>query len=162
MSRLSLGALKERFSQKISDLSVRTFIRLKLNNWLGMIVLAAIACLFGWLLATDTLLGVALFVLIAGLFVVILCFTNVIFGFNLLLFVGFFGWFITNALTDGKLPIGAIYDCLVLIAFLGLYHVGQRLQAQLETIFEKPGGLIHVPHPARQHGGNVQPCHGGS
>jgi putative inorganic carbon (hco3(-)) transporter len=138
MSRQSLGALKERFSQKISDLSVRTFIRLKLNNWLGILVLGAIACLFGWLMATDTLLGLALFALIAGLFVVILCFTNIVFGFNLLLFVGFFGWFITNALTDGKLPIGAIYDCLVLIAFLGLIMSGKDIKRSWKQFSKSP------------------------
>jgi len=71
-------------------------MRLKLNNWLGMIILAAIACIFGYLLATDTIVGMALFALIAGLFIVVLCFTNIVFGFNLLLFVGFFGYFFSD------------------------------------------------------------------
>ncbi|HVU58058.1 MAG TPA: O-antigen ligase family protein [Puia sp.] len=142
MSRQSLGALKERFSKKISDLSVRTFIRLKLNNWLGMLVLGAIACLFGWLLATDTLVGVAFFALIAGLFVVILCFTNIVFGFNLLLFVGFFGYFITNALTDGNLPIGMLYDCLVLINFLGLIMSGKDFKRSWKQFSKNPVVLL--------------------
>jgi len=138
MSRQSLGALKDRFKSKVSELSVRTFIRLKLNNWLGMIILAAIACIFGYLLATDTIVGMALFALIAGLFIVVLCFTNIVFGFNLLLFVGFFGYFFSNALMDGTLPIGMLYDCLVLINFLGLIMSGKDFKRSWKQFTKSP------------------------
>jgi len=138
MSRQSLGALKERFSKKVSDLSTRTFIRLKLYNWLGVIVLAAIACIFGYLLATDALAGLGLFGLIAGLFIVMLCFTNIVFGFNLLLFVGFFGYFFSNALTNGNLPIGMLYDVLVLINFLGLIMSGKDFKRSWKQFTRSP------------------------
>jgi hypothetical protein len=137
MSRQSLGTLKERFSKKISDLWVRTFIRLKLNNWLGILVLAGIASMFGYLLATDMLVGMALFALIAGLFIVILCFTNIVVGFNLLLFVGFFGYFF-SMLTDGSLPIGMLYDCLVLINFLGLIMSGKDFKQSWKQFTKSP------------------------
>jgi hypothetical protein len=138
MSRQSLGTLKERFSKKISDLAVKTFIRTKLNNWLGILLLIAIACIFGYLLATDMLVGMTLFALIAGLFIVILCFTNIVFGFNLLLFVGFFGYFFTNALTQGDLPIGALYDCIVLINFLGLVMSGKDFKRSWKQFSKTP------------------------
>ena len=138
MSRQSLGALKDRLSQKVSDLSVKTFIRLKLNNWLGMLVLGAIACIFGYLLATDMIVGVALFGLIASLFVVILCFTNVVFGFYLLLFIGFFGYFFSNALTRGNLPVGLMYDCLVLVNFLGVIMSGRDFKRSWKQFTKNP------------------------
>ena len=50
----------------------------------------------------------------------ILCFTKVEFGFYFLFFLGFFGYYLSNHLTDGQLPVGLIFDIVVLIIFLGL------------------------------------------
>jgi putative inorganic carbon (HCO3(-)) transporter len=138
MSRQSIGTLKDKLNKKVSDLSVKTFIRYKLHNWLGVLILCGVGCLFGVLLAKDMMIGLGLFAVVAGIFIVFLCFTNVVFGFYLLLFIGFFGYFFSNALTKGNLPIGALYDCLVLINFLGMLMSGKDFKASWKQFTKTP------------------------
>src|SRR5882724_11454558 len=120
MSRQSTGDLENRLTKKIFEFPGKTFIRSKLNNWLGYLFVSCIACVFAWLFARDMLFGIGLFGILVGFFVVILCLTNVEFGFYLLLFLGFFGYYFSSALFQGNLPVGLSFDCLVLVNFLGL------------------------------------------
>lgn len=120
MSRNTPGNLRPKLSDRIGDFYARTFIELKLQNWLGFLLLSGIACLFAWLLAKDMTIGLGFFAALVGLFLVIFCFTNVEAGFYIMLFVGFYGYYFSNAFFKGSLPIGIIFDCLVLVNFLGL------------------------------------------
>lgn len=138
MARYHPDRPRNKISGKLADFSANTFVRLKLNNWLGYLLLAGIACFFAWLLVKDLLLGMAFFVALLGIFLVFFLLINVQAGFYLMLFFGFFGSFFSNALLNGNLPIGTIFDCIVLINFLGLVISHRDFRQQWKIFIRQP------------------------
>lgn len=137
MARQSLGSLKIKLTNRLYKFSGTTFIRKKLNNWFGFLFISGIACLYAWLLAKNMLFGLGLFGGLLGFTLVILCFINVETGFFLLLFVGFFGYFFTSSVLKG-VPIGVVYDGLVLINFIGLIVSRKDFKSTWKTFSKIP------------------------
>ena len=133
MARYHPDRQKNNLTGKLADFSANTFVRLKLNNWLGYLLLAGVACFIAWLLVQDILLGLVFFVALLGIFLIFFCMINVQAGFYLMLSFGFFGCFISNALLKGSLPVGLVLDGLVLINFLGLLVSRKDFRQQWKT-----------------------------
>jgi hypothetical protein len=98
----------------------RTFLQKKLDNWFGYVFIACVAVVFGYLLAKQTELGLVLFGLIFGIAVAIGCLSSAEFGLYLTVIYSFFAFFISRLVFKEQLPVGVIYDVLVLVTFLGL------------------------------------------
>jgi putative inorganic carbon (HCO3(-)) transporter len=110
----------------------------KLNNWLGITLLLGISCLFAWLFKTDLILGLFFFGVLVVLCIVIMIVTNIEIGFYLLLFTGFYGYYWSNFLTSGNIPVGAIFDSLVLLTFLGLIMSRRDIRSYWREFVKSP------------------------
>ena len=144
MARYHPDRQKNNLTGKLADFSANTFVRLKLNNWLGYLLLAGIACFIAWLLVQDILLGLVFFVALLGIFLIFFCMINVQAGFYLMLSFGFFGCFISNALLKGSLPVGLVLDGLVLINFLGLLVSRKDFRQQWKTFVRRPVVIVMI------------------
>lgn len=112
------------------------------NNALTFLLLSGIGCLFAWLFKTNILLGLILFVIIVASCLVILCFVHVEFGYFLLLFIGWFGYYVCTYALGGQLPIGTVYDCIVLINFLALVVSQRDIRASWRQFLKEPVILL--------------------
>jgi len=133
----TIGKLKDRLVKGSLAYLERTFLIKKLNNWLGYFFIALIAVVFGYLLATQMILGLALFGLLFGLLVVIACLASAEFGFYLTIIYSFFAFFISRLLFAGQMPVGVIYDVLVLATFLGLMR-GDEFKSKFNKFVRTP------------------------
>src|SRR5882757_4793648 len=116
----TIGKLKNRLIKSSLEFCERTFLQKKLNNWFGYFFIACVAVVFGYLLATQPVMGLALFGILFGLGVVVACMASAEFGLYLTVIFSFFAFFISRLLFGGQMPVGVIYDVLVLATFLGL------------------------------------------
>lgn len=112
----------------------RTFFEKKLNNWFGILCLAGLSVIFGYLLATSPLTGIALFGLILAVVVLVFCLTSAEMGLYILTGYSFFAFFISRLLFGGNMTVGVPYDVITLATFLGV--LVQR-QADLKGEFNK-------------------------
>lgn len=127
-----------KLTSRLSAFSARIFVREKLNNWLGGLLMAGIGCFFAWLLAHDMLVGIVLFGALVTLVIALACFVNVTTGFYMMLFLGFFIYFINGALFKGNLPVGLVFDCLVFLNFLGLLVSRKDFRQQWKAFVRSP------------------------
>ena len=51
MSRQSFDGLMTRFTKRIGEFSTQTFVRQKLNNWTGYLLVSFLACFLAWVFA---------------------------------------------------------------------------------------------------------------
>jgi len=133
----TIGKLKSRLIRGSLQFCERTFLTKKLNNWFGYFFVAGIAVVFGYLLATNLVLGLALFGALFGTLVVIACLASPVFGFYLTIFYSFFAFFISRLLFYGQMPVGVIYDVLVVATFLGLMR-GEDFKSKFSTFIRTP------------------------
>lgn len=138
MAKQISGGFRSRFSKRVSDFTEKTFVQDKLNNWLGYLFITGLACLFGVLLSKDMMAGLGLFGGLAGICFLVLCFTNVEAGFYVLMFVAFFAYFFSGLFFRGNMPIGIIFDCLVLVNFLGLLFSRKDFRISLKYFSKIP------------------------
>jgi putative inorganic carbon (hco3(-)) transporter len=116
--------------------------RPKWNNGLIFILLSALGCLFAWLFKQDVLLGLILFAIIIAFSIVIFCFVHVELAYFLLLFIGWFGSYFCTYATGGQLPVGLIFDCVVLINFLALLGSRRDVRASWRHFIKEPVILL--------------------
>jgi putative inorganic carbon (HCO3(-)) transporter len=132
MARHLLQDLRYRVSKRVSDLTARTFFKEKLNNWLGYICVALLACLFGTLESNDLISGIALFAILVSVLLITVFFTNPEFCFYFYLIFGFWIYFFNSFLFHGLFPVGTLYDALAICCLLGLmftqFNFRDRLQ----------------------------------
>lgn len=133
-----------KLTSRFSAFSERVFIREKLNNWLGGLLLVGIACIFAWILASDLLVGIVIFAALITLVISMVCFVNVVAGFYTMLFVGFFICFINAALFKGNLPVGVVFDGLVFINFMGLLVSRKDFRQQWKAFVKHPVIILMI------------------
>ncbi len=103
----------------------RIFLEQKLDNVFGLLLIGAIACIFGYLIATQTVIGLGLFGFVIGFTVIVICIVSTELGLYINLVFAFISAFINRIFFHDEFPIGIIADLLVVITFLGLF-VGQK------------------------------------
>jgi O-antigen ligase/polysaccharide polymerase Wzy-like membrane protein len=124
MANGSFIKVKNKVIQGSARFFEETFLQKKLNNWFGILFVAAVAVLFGYLLATDLVIGLSLFGGLLGLFVAIICLSNAEAGLYITTIYSFFAYFISRFLFAGTMSTGIFFDVLVLATFLGLFVQG--------------------------------------
>lgn len=137
-ARSSYANLKTRWNKRVLEFFQKTFFQKYLDNWLGWVFIIGLALVFGYLLSQHFIIGVSLFGIILGLFIVTLCISNTETGFYILLCYSFFASFINSLVFKGKMPTGVIYDGLVLITFLSLIVKGKDFRQNISTFTKIP------------------------
>lgn len=97
------------------------FLRDKLNNWLGFVLVGLLAAGFGILVAKQATIGIGLFALILGFFVVLACLLNTELGFYINVAYSFFAFHLSRFLFDDTFPVGVVTDVLIVATFLSLF-----------------------------------------
>lgn len=115
-----------------------TLTQPKWNNWPLILFLPALGCLFAWLFNFNIVLGLILFAIIFGVCLLIVCFVHLEFGYFLLHFIGWFGYYVCTYAAGGQVPIGTIFDLLVLINFLALAASRRDVRASWRQFVKEP------------------------
>lgn len=121
-----------------------TLTQPKWNNWPLILFLPALGCLFAWLFQFDMLLGVIFFAVIIAICIVIFCFLKVELAYFLLLPTGWFGAYICTYATAGQVPIGIVFDCIVLVNFLALLGSHRDVKASWRQFLKEPVILLSL------------------
>jgi len=137
MALETIGKLRSRLKKSSLQFCERTFLQKMLDNWFGYLFIACVAVVFGYLLAKQTELGLILFGLIFGITVIIGCLSSAEFGLYLTVIYSFFAFFISRLLFKEQLPVGVIYDVLVLVTFLGLMN-GHDFKSKFNRFVRTP------------------------
>ena len=138
MARYLLQGLRYKVTKRVSDFTARTFFKEKLNNWLGYICVALLACLFGVLESNDLTSGIALFALLVFLLLITIFFTKPEFCFYFYLIFGFWIYFFNSFLFHGLFPVGTLYDALALCCLIGLAFSQSHFRARLQHFRKVP------------------------
>lgn len=120
MARHLLGEMREKINRKVSALTTKTLFRDKLNNWLGYLSIAALACIFGLLISRDLMSGLSFFVAIVGFVALVIFLKEPEVCFYFFLFFAFLIYWFNSAFFHGDFPVGLVYDILAIVMLLGL------------------------------------------
>src|SRR5688572_4610692 len=99
----------------------RIFLEQKLNNYAGIVIGVAVAGLFGFLIAKETLFGLELFGAILGFFVMLACLLSTEAGFYINIVYSFFAYAVNRYLFREEFPVGVVSDILICATFLSLF-----------------------------------------
>ena len=135
---------RNRPSTHLGDALHRLFVTEKLNNWLGWLIMAGVATVFGYLIAEKTVMGLSLFGLVFGLFVFIACVINTEAGLYINIAYSFFASQFSRYLFHDEFPVGVVTDILILATFMSLLFRTQFLKTKLEEA--KAGELKEWVH----------------
>jgi hypothetical protein len=139
MTNGTIVRFKNRLIKGCIDFCTQTFLRKKLYNWFGVLLIAALAVLFGYLLAKDPVEGFSLFGFIVALFVAIICLSNTEAGMYIIMGYSFFAFFLARLLFRGMLPVGVIWDSLTITTLLGMLMQRNRdLRAEFTKFTRTP------------------------
>ena len=97
------------------------FLGQKLNNWMGFLVVAAIAVGFAYITTQGVFFGIGLIGVIAGLAIIITCLVNPELGLYINLVYAFFAYFFSRWIFQDEFPVGVAWDIIILATFLGLF-----------------------------------------
>src|ERR1043165_703209 len=84
----------------------KIFLEQKLNNWFGWILIIGLAVVFGYLIATKTIIGLGLLGAVIGSFLVIVCLLNTEAGLYINLIYAFLACQFSRMFFHDTFPIG--------------------------------------------------------
>ena len=115
------------------------FIKEKLNNPLGLILLAMFAVLFSVVIGTaGELMAAILFAAIVGLPILLGCLFNLHFGIAVALISSFFLMYIKKFFGDA--PVGIVLDVLTVVMFFGMFI--QQIKVRDWSFFKNPVSIM--------------------
>jgi len=120
MARHLLGGPREKLGKKVSGFISRIFFKEKMDNWLGYLCMAGLACITGFLLSTDLVAGVSLFLFLVGVLALTIFVTDPETCFYFFLFFAFWIYFFNSCFFHGNFPVGTLYDIIAVITLFGL------------------------------------------
>ena len=120
---------KAKSAKWITQIPQKIFLEDKLNNVSGYLIVLSVAIIFGYLLATQSLLGFGLFGLIIGLFTIIVCLLNTEAGLYINIIYSFFAFHFNRFLFNDNLQVGVGSDILVVATVLSLF-IGKKKNFQ--------------------------------
>lgn len=121
----------------------RVFLEEKLNNWVGILIVAAVATVFGYLIAEKTFLGLSLFAIVLGLAVVIMCLLSTEAGLYINIFYSFFAFHFSRFLFHDEFPVGVLSDIFIFSSFMSLLVRGTNLRKNI-SLFTKTSVVIGI------------------
>lgn len=98
----------------------RTFIIRKLDNWVGYLFAALCAIFVGYLASKGMIAGLGFLGLMLGIGLAMVCVSNAELALYVIAAFSFFASFFSRLLFKGELPTGALFDLLIVAAFIGL------------------------------------------
>jgi len=118
-------------TRSVSAFLEKVFLEQKLNNWFGWLLILVIALGFGYLIATKTVMGLGLFGLIIGFFLIIACLVSTELGLYINVLYSFFAFHFSRYLFHDEFPVGVVTDVLILAAFLSLFFTRKDIGKSL-------------------------------
>ena len=110
-----------------------------LNTWVGALLLTLIAVGFGYLMATQMILGIGVLGLFLALFILGLCIYNAEAGIYITFAFTFVFCDIGRMIfTNGDVQLGLVPDVLMLATFSGLFSQKARLRESVNAFFKAP------------------------
>jgi putative inorganic carbon (HCO3(-)) transporter len=122
----------------VSGFLERVFIHEKLNNVFGILLIGMIAAGFGYLIATKTVMGLSLFALVVGFFVVIACMLNTELGLYINILYSFFAFAFARLLFPTVIQVGIVTDILIVATFLSLVIRRVNLRKSFNEFAQTP------------------------
>ncbi len=129
---------KIRETPTISYFFHRYFIVEKLNNWVGWVVAVFLAVVFGLLISANMVVGLGLFGVIFGIFILLACLVNTEAGLYINLLYAFFICQFDRYVFNNQFPIGVFVDVLLIATFLSLLFKGRNLSKSFREFTASP------------------------
>jgi putative inorganic carbon (hco3(-)) transporter len=130
-------------SRSVSAFLEKVFLEQKLNNWFGWLFIALIAIGFGYLVATKTFLGLGLFGVILGFFLIIGCLVSTELGLYINVLYSYFAFHFSRYFFHDEFPVGVVTDILILAAFLSLLFTNIKMKKAVNE-FTKTSVVIFI------------------
>lgn len=122
----------------------RLFLHNKLNNWVGVLIGLLVAGGMGYLLAQYTILGLGVFGVMVGLFVIITCLFSPTTGFYVNMGYCLFIYQVGRVLGREDLPVGTIIDVLGLTILFGYFIKGVSLKERFNEFARSPVVILII------------------
>ncbi|MBA2746248.1 MAG: O-antigen ligase family protein [Flavisolibacter sp.] len=107
--------------QKGPNFFERVFLEEKMQNLPGFIIVGLVALVFGYLISTEFTVGLGVFGVILGLFIVIACLLSAEAGFLITMVFSFFAFYFNRLIFQDEFQVGIVSDILIAATFLGLF-----------------------------------------
>jgi len=120
VARETLGTVKPGLVKRSLRFLRDSFVKKKLNNWVGYTFIILVAIVMGGLSGTNLIAGIGLFGALAAFCILVAFLTRPEFGFFVLMGFCFYVAFFNNLFFGGDLQVGVFYDIMVLLIFLGV------------------------------------------
>lgn len=131
-------------SDSLQGFFQKNFLSEKLNNWVGILTAVVIAIAFAFLSATNVLLGIEIFAIVAGICVLIVCLVNPLAGLYIATFYGFSASAFSRFLLKDQLPVGVVADILIFATFFGLFFQKKNLKTESSIFFKKRPAIFYT------------------
>ena len=128
---------KTKTANPVSSYLQDVFLNKKLNSWLGFLLIAGIAALFGYIMTKGVVLGVGVIGFIVGLSVILICFLNSEAGVYINMVYAFFSSHFSRFLFNDEFPVGIPTSVLVIVTFLGLFVNNVNLKENTSRFFKR-------------------------
>ena len=99
----------------------KIFLEQKLNNPVGYVLFFLIAGTFGYLIAVEPRMGMEVFAIIMGCFVLLTCLLSTEAGFYITIVYSFFAYMVNRLVFKEQFQVGIVSDLLILATFLSLF-----------------------------------------
>ncbi len=116
----------------------KLFIEQKLNNPLGYFLAFLVAGTFGYLLAEETLVGLELFGIILGFFVILACLLSTEAGFYITVLYSFFAYALNRLVFKEQFQVGIVSDILIYATFLSLFIRHTEIKKNFNEFIKAP------------------------
>jgi len=131
MRRTDAFRIKATLLSKLQNFWSTFFIDQKLDNWLGYILFSLAAIAFGYLFASQTLMGISLAGLLISTAIVIVCLLSTEAGLYINLFYSFFAFAFSRFLFHDEFPVGVASDILIIATLFSLFIKRKSLKGTI-------------------------------
>jgi len=120
----------------------RVFLKEKLNNTTGYVIVTVLAIAFSYALAYNLIVGLTVFAAVIGIFVLTACLVSPEVGFYLNVFFVFSASTLSRFFLD-QVPLGIGSDLIVLTSFVGLFFSKRNLRKAAGHFFRIPPVVLY-------------------
>ena len=114
-----------------------SFVSNKLNNPAGYFLVIIIAGLYGYLLATQTSLGLTVLALVICVFVGMICFMDQEVALYINVFYSFFAYHLSRFFFNDEFPVGIVTDLLISVTLLSLVTRPAKVKSDFNDFIRK-------------------------
>jgi putative inorganic carbon (HCO3(-)) transporter len=115
-----------------------TFLEKKLNNWIGLLLVAAMSCGLGYLLARHFPQGIMVVALSIGISVLLVAMLSTEAGFYIIVSYSFFAYLISRYFFNDTLAVAVLTDILIIATLFSFFVKRLPLRATLGQFTRSP------------------------